>query len=360
MPDNQSSALPNNITEGDYNGAKTELSLGRTFKHEFDWYQTVELPIADSAPSFSPQKWRGITFELAAFVVGRPTPPNDENDEPVLLAQGSTPAGPKLVRYPTTAGSAPSVPKMTRKGIGKVVAYHSALDQEGDVRVQAQAVAYEEDFASILNALLDAIRSDAKTAAEFGLAQAPGLAAFGLQTPGAAVQALSDLIPKFRDKQVGGDVRVFDSGNKQWWRSEDTRTWEARKFTLHTTPLSQNELAALDANSQPGWYLAEWIITLSIDARSYEVASLIDSDVPFLDRGRGLHHAAALRIARGEGVAAVAASLGLPESDVALAANALSELDAKGLITLATSALATEISLLREKIGKTGQGPDVG
>lgn len=347
MPDGQTPNLPNNVDQDDYNNAKLELSAGRAFTNEFDWFQDIQLPLGATEPSFEPKKWRGITFELSALIVGRATPPNDELDEPVYLAQGSTPIGPKLVRFPTGSGSAPSVQAMERQGIGRVVAYHNALDQSSDVRVQAQATAYEEDFASILNSLLDAIRSDAKTASEFGLAQAPGLAIF--QTPRAAIAGLSSLLPTFRDKQVGGDVRVFDSGNVQWWRSENIRTWEARKFVLHTTRLSQTQLTNLDANSQPGWYLAEWIVTLSIEPRSYEVAVLVDSESPFLDPNRGLYHAAALRIARGENVAFVAQRLGLPESEVALAASALGTLKVKDLAALVTSALGAELSLLDKR-----------
>lgn len=345
------STLPNKIKQADYDAAKTELTRGRTFPEDrdFDWNQEINLPIADKAPADPPKKWRGISIELAAIVVGRPTPANDEDDEPFYLGQGSTPGGPKLVRWPSNAGDAPSVKALDRKGVRRVVAYHDSLDREGTVRVQAQAAAYEEDFDAIWNDLLDAIRSDAKNAAEFGLAQAPGLSAFGLQTPGAAVGALTGLLPTFQSNQVGGDIRVLDTGRKHWWKKGSGTVWEARKITLHTSRMSEAAVDDADANEKPGWYLAEWIISLGCEARSYGVAGLMKSDPPLLDPDGGLQHAVALRIVRGEDVGEIAEEFGIPLGEVSLAATGLADLRSNQLESLATSGLAKEMELLRKK-----------
>ncbi|MFG0330300.1 MAG: hypothetical protein ACF8PN_10415 [Phycisphaerales bacterium] len=343
-------SLPNNISQTDYDTAKAELSRGRAFTKEFDWHENVKFPIQKTEPNFTPKKWRGITVELAAYIVGRATPPNDERDEPFYIAQGSTPTGPRLVRDPAVAGDAPSVQTLTRKSIGRVVAFHESLDREASVRVQAQAAAYEEDFDAIWNDLLDAIKSDAKTAAEFGLATAPGLTAFGLATPGAAVKAITDLLPSFQSNQVGGDIRVFDTDFVEWFRSENTTNWSARKFTLHTSRLSSSQLSGLDSDEQPGWYLAEWIIRLSTEARSYGTIALLDRNSSLLDPDRRLASAAALRLAQGESVAAIATDLGVLESDVTLAAAGLANLDPREMRDLVVAGTASEVALLRRRL----------
>lgn len=141
---------------------------------------------------------------------------------------------------------------------------------------------------------------------------------------------------------------MLDSGLIQWYRSIPARTWTARKFSLHTTPKTAAELDDLDADEQPGWYLLEWIINLSVEPRSYETAFLSDPDRSIFLPETGLHHAAALRVARGEPTFAVAEALALPEAEVALAAAGFESLDFEGRNALVRIATLEELEWLRK------------
>jgi hypothetical protein len=184
-------------------------------------------------------------------------------DEPEFVGLSKTPDGTLPVRVPDVF-EPPSVDNNVPKFAGTKTLAFGALDRMVPSRIGLVMTAYDSDSNSAWEGFVKALGGDIKAIGNAGLAALPGLQQFA--APGAALAGITALVEKGLvnvPDRVSEDVPILDTVFEiPWFRKKGSpSTWRARKWVYFS----------LDA--KPAWYLAQYFIELSIEPRSYNLAS---------------------------------------------------------------------------------------
>jgi hypothetical protein len=311
----------NQIPTGAITRLKTMLEqrpAGGDVDTTFDVEQQVSFDRVVSQRDAGHGKWQGITATLYNFAIGEATSgPGDDDPQYVGLCKCPRP-------YASTTREYTDTPKETERFTDRVFGTYGVLNRPAPTRFGVVASAFNNDSSEAWEGIVEALGGDLTTAMNLGINVLPGLSQYA--TPHAVGRAIVDLVTSAltdEPEAISGDMRIVDTvGGIHWFRRDGRQIWRARKWVIHTLP------------SEPAWYLSQWFIELSAEARDYEYAMAPQSEVLGVLASYAAampasidHDIAALRVLRGEALATVAERMRIEPGDVRAATESLTKAD---------------------------------